>query len=426
MKKRQLLIILGAIVVVAAGYFGYNYTQDYLLAQGYAQSDELAAEVDPELITANTGFALNLFDELCADSPESNVFISPLSISTALTMAYSGSDGTTEEAMRTTLGYSDLTTEEIETGYENLLTSLAGVDNDVQLSIANSVWVKEDFDEVVYESYKETLETHYRSEYYARPFNQATVDELNDWVNEKTEGKIDKILDQIDSQNVMFLLNAIYFKADWTNKFEKSDTQKRDFYLTDGTIVQVDTMAQKEDFKYVNRTNYAACRLPYGREQVAMYVFLPDRDVVLDDWMEILDTETLYEAINGMHKVSDLKLRMPKFKFEYGKKRLNDVLSDMGMGVAFEPFEANLSKIADVRPQNLYIDFVDHKALIEVDEEGTVAAAATNIGISLTSAAPSETRFYVDRPFFFIIRDDRTGTILFIGRINNPLEETGE
>lgn len=185
-------------------------------------------------------------------------------------------------------------------------------------------------------------------------------------------------------------------------------------------------MARKEDFKYVNRTNYAACRLPYGREQVAMYVFLPDRDVVLDDWMETLDTETLDEAINGMHKASDLKLRMPKFKFEYGKKRLNDVLSDMGMGVAFEPFEANLSKIADVRPQNLYIDFVDHKALIEVDEEGTVAAAATNIGISLTSAAPSETRFYVDRPFFFIIRDDRTGTILFIGRITNPLEETGE
>jgi len=426
MKKRQLLIILGAIVVVAAGYFGYNYTQDYLLAQGYAQSDELAAEVDPELITANTGFALNLFDELCTDSPESNVFISPLSISTALTMAYSGSDGTTEEAMRTTLGYSDLTTEEIETGYENLLTSLAGVDNDVQLSIANSVWVKEDFDEVVYEAYKETLETHYMSEYYARPFNQATVDELNDWVNEKTEGKIDKILDQIDSQNVMFLLNAIYFKADWTNQFEKSDTQKRDFYLTDETIVQVDTMAQKEDFKYINRTNYAACRLPYGREQVAMYVFLPDRDVVLDDWMETLDAETLDEAINGMYKVSDLKLRMPKFKFEYGKKRLNDVLSDMGMGVAFDPFEANLSKIADVRPKNLYIDFVDHKALIEVDEEGTVAAAATNIGISLTSAAPSETRFYVDRPFFFIIRDDRTGTMLFMGRITNPLEETGE
>lgn len=208
----------------------------------------MAEEVDPELVGANTGFALSLFDELCADSPDSNVFISPLSISTALTMAYSGSDGTTEEAMRTTLGYNDLTKEEIETGYENLLTSLAGVDNKVQLSIANSVWVQEDFDEVVYEEYKETLETHYKSEYYARPFNQATVNELNDWVSEKTEEKIDKILDEISQDNVMFLLNAIYFKADWTSQFEKSDTQKRDFTLTDGTIVQVDTMAQKEDF----------------------------------------------------------------------------------------------------------------------------------------------------------------------------------
>jgi serpin B len=425
MDKKQLLIILAVVVVVAVGYFGYNYTQDYLLARGYAQSDTLAAEVDPELVKANTGFALDLFDELCADSPDSNVFISPLSISTALTMAYSGSDGTTEEAMRNTLGYRDLTTEEIEEGYENLLMSLAGVDNKVQLSIANSVWVQEDFDEVVYEEYKETLETHYMSEYYARPFNQATVNELNDWVNEKTEGKIDKILDQIDPQNVMFLLNAIYFKADWTNQFEESKTQKRDFALTDGTIVQVDTMAQKEDFKYSNGNDYAACRLPYGREQVAMYVFLPDREVALDDFMETLDPDSLNEIIDGMHEVSDLKLRLPKFKFEYGKKRLNDALSNMGMEVAFNPYEANLSKIAKIQANNLYIDFVDHKALIEVDEEGTVAAAVTNVGITIESAPISETEFYVDRPFFFIIRDDRTGTILFMGRITNPLEESG-
>ena len=171
MEKRKLIIILGAIIVVAVGYFGYNYTQDYILARGYAQSDTLAAEVDPELVAANTGFALDLFDELSADS-DSNVFISPLSISTALTMAYSGSDGTTEEAMRTTLGYDELTTEEIEEGYMNLLTSLAGVDNNVQLSIANSVWVEEGFEEMVYEDYKETLQTNYMSEYYARPFTK--------------------------------------------------------------------------------------------------------------------------------------------------------------------------------------------------------------------------------------------------------------
>ena len=423
MKKRLIILL---ILVIALGYFGINYTQDYLVARGYEQSDELAAEVNPEIVTANTRFALNLFDELCSDSPDSNIFISPLSISTALTMTYSGSDGTTEEAMRTTLGYGDLGTDEIETGYENLLTSLAGVDNDVQLSIANSVWVKEDFDPQVHEEYKETLQTHYKSEYFARPFNQATVDELNDWVSENTEKKINKILDDISQDNVMFLVNAIYFKADWTNQFKESDTQKRDFYLADGTTVQVDTMAQEEKLKYIKGSNYAAARLPYGREQVAMYVFLPDENQTLGEFMETLDPEELDEIINGMHSVSDLKIRLPKFKFEYGKKRLNDALANLGMGVAFDPDEANLSKIADVGINNLYIDFVDHKALIEVDEEGTVAAAATNVGIGLTSAPPSQTTFYVDRPFFFIIRDDRTGTILFMGQIHNPLDESGQ
>jgi len=425
MKKRQLLIILGTIVVIAAGYFGYNYSQDYILTRGYAQSDSLAAEVNPLIVDANTRFALDLFEVLCNESPESNVFISPLSISTALTMAYSGSDGSTEEAMRTILGYGDLSTEVIEAGYEGLLTSLDGVDRDVTLSIANSVWVKDDFDTQVYDEYKEVLENQYKSEYFAREFNQGTLEELNEWVSDNTDKKIDKILDEISPQNVMFLLNAIYFKADWTNQFKESSTQKQDFYLADGTTIQVDTMAQEEKFKYIKGSNYAAARLPYGREQVAMYVFLPDPDYSLNDFVETLDPEKFDEIIGDMYSVSELKLRLPKFKFEYGKKRLNQALIDLGMGVAFDPDMANLSKIADVSPNNLYIDFVDHKALIEVDEEGTVAAAVTNVGISLTSAPPSQTTFYVDRPFFFIIRDDRTGTILFMGQINNPLDESG-
>lgn len=169
----------------------------------------------------------------------------------------------------------------------------------------------------------------------------------------------------------------------------------------------------------------AAARFPYGREQIAMYVFLPDSDGYVDDFIESLDPEEIDEIIDGMYEVPELKVRLPKFKFEYGKKRLNQALSKLGMGVAFDKLEANLSKIADVRPNNLYIDFVDHKALIEVDEEGTVAAAVTNVGVSVTSAGPPPTTFYVNRPFFLIIRDDRTGTILFMGRIMTPLEETG-
>ena len=248
---------------------------------------------------------------------------------------------------------------------------------------------------------------------------------MNNWVYEKTEKKIDKILDKIDPQNVMFLVNAIYFKADWTNQFKEKDTQQRDFILSDGTTVQVDTMAQEEDFKYIKGDTFAAARLPYGREQVAMYVFLPDENQTLDGFMESLDQGTLEEIINEMSDTSNLKVRLPKFKFEYGEKRLNDALKDLGMGIAFDNHLANLTKIADVRPAVLYIDFVDHKALIEVDEKGTVAAAVTNVGISVESA-PMSTQFHVNRPFFFIIRDDRTGTILFMGRITNPLVETGD
>jgi serine protease inhibitor len=421
MRKRFIVLLF---LVITLGYLGVNYAQDYFVKQGYAQSDRIAGTVNPETVDANTRFAFNIFNELCTESPGSNVFISPLSISTALTMAYSGSDGTTEEAMRQTLGYGDLSTTEIEDGYEKLLTSLDGVDNKVQLDIANSAWIKDDFAEQVHEEYKTTLEKSYMSELFVKPFDQSTVNDVNSWVSQNTGGKIDKILQSIDPSNVMFLINAIYFKADWTNPFKESDTQLRDFNLTDGTVVQVDTMQQKETFKYIDGNGFAAARLPYGREQVAMYVFLPDANTTLDGFMQSLTQKKLDETIAEMYSVPDMDVRLPKFKYEYGVKRLNTALENLGMGIAFDPNNANLSRIADVKPRNLYIDYVDHKALIEVDEKGTTAAAVTNIGISLSSAI-RPTNFYVDRPFFFIIRDDRTGTILFMGRILNPLDESG-
>ena len=292
------------------------------------------------------------------------------------------------------------------------------------MDIANSAWIKDSFASQVNEDYKTTLENSYLSELYVKPFDQSTVSDVNSWVSQNTDGKIDKILQSIDPSNVMFLINAIYFKADWTNPFQESDTQLRDFNLTDGTMVQVETMQQKETFKYIEGDGFAAATLPYGREQVAMYVFLPDANMTLDGFMQGLTQEKLDNAINSMYSAHDMDVRLPKFKYEYGVKRLNTALESLGMGIAFDPNNANLSRIADVRPMNLCIDYVDHKALIEVDEKGTTAAVATNIGISLTGAM-RPTNFYVDRPFFFMIRDDRTGSILFMGRILNPLNTSG-
>jgi serpin B len=339
-------------------------------------------------------------------------------------MTYSGADGTTEKVMRTSLGHDELSPEHIETNYKMLLTSLETVDNQIKLSIANSVWIKEEFAPQVFQDYKDTLNDKYQSELFTRPFNQETVNELNNWVKENTEQKITKIIDQIDPQQVMFLVNAIYFKADWTHTFDEKNTQEKEFFL-DNTTIMVETMSQENDFNYLNETSFAAARFPYGRGQVAMYIFLPDPDYTIDQFLDTLTTESLERYIEEMHLERDLKVSFPKFKFEYGVKRLNDYLIQLGMGEAFDFNEANLSKIADVKPENLYISFVDHKAVIEVDEKGTEAAAVTNVGIELTSAHISR-KFNVDRPFFFLIRDDRTGSILFMGKMVNPLIESGK
>jgi serpin B len=156
-----------------------------------------------------------------------------------------------------------------------------------------------------------------------------------------------------------------------------------------------------------------AARFPYGRDKIAMYVFLPNRDVPLDSFVESLNQETWEKYIDGFEPVKDLEVKFPKFKLEYGVKRLNDVLEKLGMGIAFSPFNANFRGIA---PADLFIDFVDHKAVIEVNEKGTVAAAATNVGIGFSI----KHSFIVDRPFFFVIRDDRSGTILFMGKVEDP------
>lgn len=421
MKKRFLVFLALGLIVV---YFGVNYTKEFLQTRAYAESDRIAAEVNPDIIASNTKFAFDVFTVLCEEAPDTNVFVSPLSLSTALTMTYSGAGGSTEEAMRNTLGYGEMNTEQVEDGFKNLLSSLENVDREVTLSIANSVWMRDSFEASVFEDYKETLSDCYDGEFFACPFNQETVNEMNEWVAENTEHKIEKIIDSIDPDNVMFLVNAVYFKADWTHQFKKSNTQKRDFYLSDGTVISVDTMSQDDDFRYYKGGNFAAARFPYGREQVAMYVFLPDPGDSLDQFIVGLSHEALEDYIDEMRMEKGLKVRFPRFRFEYGVERMNDALIKLGMGIAFERYNANFSKIADVRPENLYIDFVDHKAVIEVDEKGTEAAAATSVGISVTSAPPPPKQFYVNRPFFFVIRDDRTGTILFMGKITNPLVES--
>jgi serpin B len=308
--------------------------------------------------------------------------------------------------------------EEINQGYLNLIDSLENVDKQVQLGIANSIWIRDSFEPLVKLDFTQRVKEYYESEVFTRDFgNPQTPDEINAWISNKTNENIEKMVDEIDPELVMFLINAIYFKGEWVTSFNESATKKADFFLSDGGTVKVDMMSKKGNFSYYEGEDFKAARFPYGRDKIAMYVFLPNRDITLDSFVESLSQEAWQKYVSGFKLVEGLEVKFPKFKLEYGVKRLNDVLEKLGMGIAFDPFNANFTGIA---PADLFIDYVDHKAVIEVNEKGTVAAAATNVGISLTSAPLSMPTFIVDRPFFFVMRDDRSGTVLFMGKVVDP------
>ncbi len=415
---RKRIIALGVILLCVAGAV---FVPQLLSSFAYAESDEKASTADARVVTANTRFAVAIMQELSREDHESNVFISPLSITNSLAMALNGANGTTKEAMTRTLGLEDMTLDEYNEGTLTLLESLASVDEKIQLNIANSIWIREAFAPKVRQDYTSTVTDYFKSEVYTRPFDQTTITDVNNWISGKTNQKIPRMLESIDQNDVLFLINAIYFKGDWASEFKEEDTRPGTFYLSDGSTTTVDFMHQDEEFNYFEGRNYQAARLPYGRGKVAMYIFLPDKGVMLDSFVEEMTQPQLDAAFTKFHK-RELVLSMPKFKIEYGTKRLNEALTNLGMGVAFNWDEANFSRIAPVSTsQNLYISFVDHKAYVDVNEKGTEAAAATITTVTLSSAT-SPIYFKVDRPFFFVIRDDRTGTILFMGKIENPLK----
>ena len=437
-KRRAVYTILIISLIAVSGYVGLIFYPespqgidpespqgiDPESPQGiaYAAADEKAQAADKNLVAANTRFAIKMLKELINEDTDKNIFISPLSISTALTMTYNGAEGSTSEAMAETLEFTGMTMEELNQNYMNLIESLENADADVQLRVANSVWMREDFAPSVKQSFTQQLENYYRSELYTRDFSDPkTVEEINNWISTETNDKIDKMIEEINPQLVMFLINAIYFKGNWTIPFEEHKTHTDDFNLPDGSNVQVNYMSNIADYKYYNGSNYQAVRLPYGRDKIAMYVLLPNEDVDIDSFIQTLNQDKLDEDFSG-YSTKKVYINLPKLKLEYGVKRLNDALKNLGMDIAFDPSEANFGGIAPVDPlNNLYIGFVDHKAFVEVNEKGTEAAAATVVGIEGTSIS-YEKIFTVDRPFVFAIRDDRSGSILFMGKIVNPLE----
>jgi serpin B len=372
---------------------------------------------EQKIVEAGKSFGVKLFRKINESQPDSNVFISPLSVSMALGMTMNGADGATYEAMKQTLEFNGLTEAEINQAYKDLMTLLPGMDEKVLFEIANSIWYRNTFP--VRETFLETNRDYFDAEVNAMDFNDpAVVDIINDWVSDKTHEKIKTIIDNIDPMTVMFLINAIYFKGTWTYEFDPEKTADDIFKKSPSEEIPCRMMKIGGNFEYYQDEEIQIVDLPYGDGHYSMTILLPAQDVGVDEFIESLDQEKWEWYLQALEIDSGM-VRMPKYKLEYNLI-MNDVLKSLGMEVAFKPGEADFSRISS-EPE-LYISQVRHKSFIQTDEEGTEAAAVTIVELKVIWADPGPEYFYmrIDRPFVFIIHEHSTNAILFMGKIVNP------
>lgn len=366
--------------------------------------------VEREVVASDNAFGFNLMRALQAESPDATLFVSPVSVSFALGMTLNGASGATYDAMVETLGKAGLTEAEVNAAYRSLMDLLTGLDSKVVLEIANSIWYREGFD--VRPEFLDVNRTTFDAEVRPLDFGAAdAADVINGWVDEKTKGKIEKIVNEIGADVVMYLINAIYFKGDWTYRFDEDDTRDDTFTNADGSTTAVKMMRQSASLPMASAERYTALDLPYGDSLYSMTILLPEAGSNVDDLVEELDPE-FWADLTGRLAPREVDVEVPRFKIEY-QTSLVDALSALGMGVAFTD-AADFSRIRAAG--GLKIDDVIHKTFVEVNEEGTEAAAVTAVVIVETSA-PIPQVFRVDRPFVFAIRERHSGTVLFLGKV---------
>ena len=368
--------------------------------------------LEKELVDSGEEFGIKLFREIVSQEERgTNLFISPLSVSFALGMTWNGAAGETRTAMGQAMELQGLTPEQINESFQSLMLLLTTMDPKVTLEIANSIWYKQEY------TFRETFLNICRSFFDAEVtgvdmLNPATIDIINGWVSDNTHGKIPDIIDDIDPMVVMYLINALYFKGTWMYEFDPGDTQGDIFTKSDGSTVACRMMSQTGTINMFANAEMQAVDMPYGNGAFSMAVLVPAPGRTVD---ELITSMTAARWSDWMDSFTEQNatLLLPKFKIEYELK-MNDVLKALGMSVAFGG-AADFTNMYE--PGGLYISEVRHKTFVDVNEEGTEAAAVTSVEIRETSM-PLTMR--VDAPFLFVIRETQTDGILFIGRVEVP------
>lgn len=375
---------------------------------------------EADMLQSDQTFAFEFFGKVFAAEAaeeDKNFTVSPLSLSMALAMTWNGAAGETKAAMQNTLKMKDYDDDELNAYYKKLKNALAETDPSTKLSVANSIFTNKFV--AIKPAFVQVNQNFYNAEVKAVDFgNSATKDLINKWASDNTNGLIKEVIERTDPDDLMYLLNAIYFKGIWTTKFNTRDTSKRPFTRENGTRKQVDMMSQTANFNYAEDQNLQVVQLPYGNQAFSMMALLPKEGKKLADLADALQQHSYWNGLKSGLSQAEVDVFLPKFKTEYSRK-LNDVLKAMGMEIAFDPQKADFSRMSD---NSAVISFVKQDTYISADESGTEAAAVTTVGVLNTSVGPStppKAVFDANRPFLYVIQENSTGAILFMGAIKN-------
>lgn len=412
--KRFVGLFVCVLLLAGCAKDGADEQQKLLAGAEFDASDYVAIQ------EANEGLAYHMASDLYADGK--NIFVSPISLFFALGMAYEAADGETKLQMADVMGVSGLSDDEVRAGNAALLNVLLQRRDSVELHVANSIWLNERY--AFDENFVRYNEHYYTAEVAEIDFAaEKSVVRVNEWIEQMTGGKITDMIDEFSEYAVAVLLNTIYFQGDWLHEFNEEVTNDRSFYLADGSEVTVPMMQQTEDFHYVEDAFGQIVRLPYKNDEMAMYVVLPHEELGVRGWLDEQDAGTWLDDIGDMVEEEEVHLSLPSFKLEEIYE-LNGFLESRGMvdafteGVASFPFLVKGAGAGDV-----VISEVIQKSYIEVEESGTEAAAATEVGFELMSAPAEEEPpidMRVDRPFLFVIVDEDSAVPLFVGVVENP------
>ncbi len=366
------------------------------------------------VIDANSRFGLRLLSWLVEHDAGKNVFISSFSVATALAMTYNGADGKTKAALAELLGLTDFNLQQVNEANASLISMQNGLDAKVQLAIANSIWIRTGMTPSA--DFMRRIKIYYAGQVASLDFSRPdAADVINDWVAEKTYEKIRELVTPpLISQAILILINAVYFKAMWATPFDTEKTAERVFHTFDGSDTLCPMMAQSGYYDYAETDEFQAVSLPYGDGRVSLYLFLPKPTHSIGDFQKSLNFKNWQKWMNYFDRTQG-DIILPRFKIEYGQDLITGLQAlggDEIVGVDFMGMGAGPLRISNVI----------HKTFVEVNEEGTEAAAATAV-IMKGRMPPKPFTLCVDRPFFAAIRDNSTGAVLFAGYVLDPTQD---